>query len=232
MEWDCEVIYQNQRQKAYRAALAILERQRLVYPCSCSRKEIADSAITVTGIDGPVYPGTCRERFFSKEWTGAWRLRTDNKPIEFRDTLRGPVAQRLESDIGDFVLRRADGVFAYQLAVVVDDAEQGINHVVRGEDLLNSTPRQVYLQQLLHYPTPSYLHLPVVTNAQGEKLSKQTNATPVNASDPVPQLVRALCFLGQRPPPELIKSDVASFWKWATKNWKREMIPRKIPETF
>ncbi len=226
MEWDGEVIYQNQRHNAYRTALAIIERQNLVYRCSCSRKEIADSA--PMGIDGAVYPGTCRERSFSEGYTGAWRIKTDNTLIEFNDAFLGPVRQRLENDIGDFVLRRADGIYAYQLAVVVDDAEQGVSHVVRGEDLLNSTPRQIYLQRLLHYPTPSYLHLPVVVNAQGEKLSKQNRAAPVNASDAVPQLMRAIRFLGQSPPAELMESDVASFWMWATKNWKPRMIPRTM----
>lgn len=226
MEWDGEVIYQNRRGKLYQAALSILERQHLVYPCSCSRKDIADSG--VIGLDGSVYPGTCRGRSFSEGYSGTWRLKTHNELIEFKDAVHGPVRQRLESDIGDFVLRRADGIFAYQLAVVVDDAEQGVSHVVRGGDLLNSTPRQIYLQQLLHYPTPSYLHVPVVLNAQGEKLSKQTGAIPVDTSNPVPQLTRAIRFLGQRPPAELIKSDVASFWKWATENWRPEMISENI----
>ncbi|WP_256208670.1 tRNA glutamyl-Q(34) synthetase GluQRS [Nitrosospira briensis] len=230
MEWDGEVIYQNQRYNAYQTPLAILERQNLVYRCTCSRKEIADSAHR--GIDGAVYPGTCRGRSSSEGYSGAWRLKTDNTLIEFNDAFQGPVRQHLENDSGDFVLRRADGIYAYQLAVVVDDAEQGVSHVVRGEDLLNSTPRQIYLQRLLHYPTPSYFHLPVVVNAQGEKLSKQNYAAPVNASDAVPQLTSAIRFLGQDPPAELRESDITSFWKWATKNWKPWMIPRtKVMKT-
>lgn len=228
MEWDGDVVYQNKRHKLYKAALATLERQHLIYTCTCSRKEIADS--TIMGIDGPVYPGTCRGRSLHKGRLGAKRLRTDNKPIEFNDALQGRVRQRLESAIGDFVLQRADGVFAYQLAVVVDDAEQGVTHVVRGEDLLSSTPRQIYLQQLLGYPIPSYLHIPVAVDAQGTKLSKQTCAARLNAYDPVRQLMKAIRFLGQRPPAELINEDIASFWKWATENWKQEMIPRKTAE--
>jgi glutamyl-Q tRNA(Asp) synthetase len=225
MEWDGEVIYQKQRYKAYQAALAVLERQDLIYPCVCSRKEIADS--TIAGIDGLIYPGACRGRFLHEGGRGALRIRTDNQRIEFEDALQGPVLHRLHSDIGDFVLRRADGVFAYQLAVVVDDAEQGITHVVRGRDLLNSTSRQIYLQQLLEYSTPSYLHLPVVVNAQGAKLSKQTCATPIDVSDPIPQLMMALRFLGQAPPTELIRSNVITFWEWATENWKPDRIPQK-----
>lgn len=229
MEWDDEVVYQKQRHKIYQAALAVLKRQLLIYPCSCSRREIADS--TITGIDGPVYPGTCRGRPPCEGCTGAWRVRTDNNLIEFKDTLQGLVRQRLESDIGDFVLRRADGAFAYQLAVVVDDAEQGITHVVRGKDLLNSTPRQIYLQRLLSYPTPSYLHLPVAVNVQGEKLSKQTRAKPLNASDPVPYLMTAIRFLGQVPPAELVKGNAASFWKWAIENWNPGTIPQTSPNS-
>lgn len=222
MEWDGEVIYQNKRNKAYQAALALLEERRLIYPCICSRKEIADSSIA--GIEGPIYPGTCRNSFLHRD-RSAWRIKTNNNLIEFEDALRGRVRHRLESDIGDFVLRRADGIFAYQLAVVVDDAEQGITHIVRGEDLLNSTPRQIYLQQLLGYPTPMYMHLPVVVNARGEKLSKQTHAAPVANSDAVSQLIMAIRFLGQAPPKELKESDVTSLWNWIIKNWKPETVP-------
>lgn len=223
MEWDGEVIYQNERNKAYQAALDLLEKQNLIYPCVCSRKEIADSSIT--GIERAIYPGTCRNRFFYEDRRSAWRVRTDNNLIEFNDALEGRVRQRLESDIGDFVLRRADGIFAYQLAVVVDDAEQGITHIVRGKDLLNSTPRQIYLQQLLGFPTPAYMHLPIAVNARGEKLSKQTHATPITSSDTISQLIMAIRFLGQTPPAELNESNVASFWNWIRENWRPGIIP-------
>ena len=226
MGWDRSVVYQSQRSEAYQAALATLEKQRLIYPCSCSRKEIMDS--TLSGIEGPVYPGTCREHLHRRTSPVAWRIRTDNKPIEFVDSLQGPVRHRLHQDIGDFVLRRSDGVFAYQLAVVVDDAEQGVTHVVRGEDLLNSTPRQIYLQRRLDYPTPYYFHLPVVVNAEGEKLSKQTRAAPVNAANPIPQLITALRLLGQTPLPELVDAELASFWKWTIANWQPARIPRNV----
>ncbi len=228
MDWDGEVLYQNQREEAYKTAFAALEKQYLLYPCVCSRKEIADSSIV--GIDGPVYSGTCRARSVLSVCTGAWRVRTDNRLIEFTDALQNRIQQCLETDIGDFVLRRADGVFSYQLAVVVDDSDQGITHVVRGADLLNSTSRQIYLQRLLGYSTPVYMHLPVAVNAGGEKLSKQTCATAIDSSDPVPQLIMALRFLGQTPPKGLAGSSVASFWEWALENWKPEMIPRKKHE--
>jgi glutamyl-Q tRNA(Asp) synthetase len=224
MEWDGEVIYQSRRNEVYQAALAALEQQGLLYPCTCSRKEIADSSIS--GIDGPVYPGTCRGGLpADRSSTTALRVLTHDDPIEFRDVLRGPIRQQLASATGDFVLRRADGIYAYQLAVVADDAAQGVTHVVRGVDLLDSTPRQIYLQQLLGYPTPAYMHLPVVTNAQGEKLSKQTQAVAVDISRPVAQLVEAVRFLGQTPPVELAESNVASFWQWALENWSPQQIP-------
>ena len=223
MEWDGEVIYQSRRNEAYQAALATLEQQGLLYPCACSRKEIADSSII--GIDGRVYPGTCRGSFSTGRNSTALRVLTHDDPIEFRDALRGLIRQQLASATGDFVLRRADGIYTYQLAVVVDDAAQGVTHVVRGVDLLDSTPRQIYLQQLLGYPTPAYMHLPVVTNAQGEKLSKQTQAVAVDVSRPVMQLVEAVRFLGQTPPAELVESSIASFWQWALENWQPQKIP-------
>lgn len=172
----------------------------------------------------PVYPGTCRNNFPDGNKIGSLRVRTDNNMIEFEDVLQGKIRQHLESDIGDFVLRRADGVYAYQLAVVVDDAEQSITHVVRGADLLDSTPRQIYLQQLLGYPTPAYLHLPVAVNTQGEKLSKQTRAAPIDATRPLPYLLAAVRFLGQHPPAELAEGNVALFWQWARENWQSGSI--------
>ena len=223
MEWDGPVVYQNRRNEAYQAALATLEQQDLIYSCACSRKEIADSSII--GIDGPVYPGTCRGGLPAGKSSTALRVLTHNHPIEFRDALRGLIRQQLASATGDFVLRRADGIYAYQLAVVVDDDAQDITHVVRGADLLDSTPRQIYLQQLLGYPTPAYTHLPVMTNAQGEKLSKQTHAAAIDASRPVAQLIAAVRFLGQTPSAELVEGSVASFWQWALKNWQPEKIP-------
>jgi glutamyl-Q tRNA(Asp) synthetase len=230
MEWDGPVVYQERRQDAYHEALAALERQNLIYRCSCSRKEIADSS--VLGIEGPVYPGTCRRHKREPEFSGAWRLRTSNDLIEFEDAVQGIRQQRIQRDVGDFVICRADGVFAYQLAVVVDDAEQGITHVVRGGDLLNSTPRQIYLQKLLGYSTPSYMHLPVVINTRGEKLSKQTYAAPVDTLHPVLQLVKTIQFLGQAPPPEVSGSNLASFWMWAIENWNREVIPKTLSQMF
>lgn len=223
MEWDGEVIYQSHRLQIYQDALDNLSRQGLIYPCICTRKEIADSSIL--NVNGPIYPGTCSKRTVSKQQTHALRIRTSNNSIEFSDRLRGTYTQKLRNDIGDFILRRSDGIYAYQLAVVVDDAEQQITHVVRGTDLLASTPRQIYLQQLLSYPTPKYLHLPIVTNEAGEKLSKQTYAASIDVSNGLMQLMSALQFLGQNPPAEIIEGTISSLWQWARKHWRINHIP-------
>lgn len=221
MAWDGEVIYQSQRKKYYQDALDLVTALGLVYPCTCTRKEIADSC--VMGTMGPVYPGTCRENSTNTR-PAAVRIRTDNRPIKFKDILQGSIVRQLESETGDFVLRRADGTFAYQLAVVVDDAEQNITHVVRGTDLLDSTPRQIYLQRLLGYTTPSYMHLPIATNSLGEKLSKQTLAQPIDLANASLLLVAALRFLGQAPPQALTGCNISSFWQWALENWKKDKI--------
>ena len=206
------------------AALHRLREQGRVYPCACSRRDIADSA--AAGIEGPVYPGTCRGGLPPDQAARALRIDTRGATVEFEDAVQGNFAHDLERDFGDFVLYRADDVYAYQLAVVVDDAEQGITDVVRGADLLASTPRQIYLQRLLELPQPRYAHLPVAVNAAGEKLSKQTFAAAINAASPLPALIAALTFLGQPPPRELARSSVGELWDWALKNWKLERVPR------
>lgn len=221
--WDGEVMFQSKRDEAYRAALETLQQQGLLYPCNCSRREIADSSLLTAS--GLVYRGQCRSGMRAGRATHALRLITDNTPVCFSDRLLGDYEQRLESEVGDFVLRRADGFYAYQLAVVVDDAEQGINHIVRGADILDSTPRQIFLQQLLRFPTPSYLHLPVAVNLQGEKLSKQTLAPALDRADPLPQLLRVMDFLGQKPPSELAETNLVDFWSWALSNWAVDKIP-------
>ena len=226
MEWDGPVIYQSQCINRYRDALRFLETLELIYACSCTRKEISDSALL--GFEGVVYPGQCRHGLHPKHDNSpkAVRIKTSNDRIEFQDRLQGKIYQSIENEIGDFVLRKSDGIYTYQLAVVVDDGWQGITHIVRGADLLGSTPRQIFLQQLLGYPTPHYLHLPVVTTARGEKLSKQTLAHPVDTKNPLSQLIAAIDFLGQHPPLELIESDLNSFWQWAINNWSVTRIAR------
>jgi glutamyl-Q tRNA(Asp) synthetase len=224
MQWDRAIVYQSTRSDAYHAELHRLRTTGLVYPCACSRREIADSA--VSGIEGPVYPGTCRNGIAAGKTARAWRIDTRGVRIEFDDALQGRVRQNLETDIGDFVLLRADHIYAYQLAVVTDDAEQGITDIVRGADLLDSTPRQIYLQRLLKFPSPRYCHVPVAVNAAGEKLSKQTRAAAVDYTHPVPALVATLRFLGQQPPAALAAASVREIWNWAVPNWRMERVTR------
>lgn len=229
-EWDGKVVFQSRRGAAYSEALARLEREQAVFRCACTRREISDSALSLAG--EPIYPGTCRGGLAPGREARAVRVRVDNGVIAFDDALQGRIEQNLAREVGDFVVRRADGLFAYQLSVVVDDFEQGITDVVRGSDLLASTPRQVLLQRLLGCPMPRYMHLPVAVNRSGEKLSKQTLARPLAIEDAPEQLVRALRFLGQAPPADLAVADVAEIWSWARPSWRSDTIPRQrsLPE--
>lgn len=187
MHWDGEIIWQSQRTVAYQAVFEQLGEH--IYPCACSRKEIADSLVRAspdaTQFLG-VYPGTCQHGIQNGKPARAYRLRVPTKPnanFAFNDRWAGHQQQNLADEVGDFVVKRADGFWAYQLAVVVDDAAQGVTDIVRGADLLDSTARQIYLQSLLGYARPRYLHLPVVNNADGEKLSKQTGAVAFDKGD-------------------------------------------------
>jgi glutamyl-Q tRNA(Asp) synthetase len=195
LEWDGPVLMQSARLERYRAVLDGLSRRGLAYPCSCSRKELEDSALAIDG--ARVYPGTCRQGLAPGKTARALRLRTHEAPIGFEDAIQGWVEQRVEQEVGDFVLQRADGIIAYQLAIVVDDMDQGVTDVVRGADLLDSTARQIHLQRLLGARTPRYAHIPVALHASGEKLSKQTGARPLDLADPKAELARARRFLGQ-----------------------------------
>ncbi len=225
MAWDGEIAYQSTRGDAYREALDQLKSRGLIYPCACSRREIADSAIA--GIDGPVYRGTCRKGLLRGQATRAERVLTRGTQMEFTDAIQGRITHDIEHQIGDFVLKRADGLHAYQLAVVVDDAAQGITDIVRGADLLDSTPRQIYLQQLLGLATPRYAHLPVAVNVMGEKLSKQSLAPPVDAAHPVATLNATLAFLGQDRVHDCDPDDTTAFWKQAIARWSLQRVPHK-----
>ena len=226
LHWDGEIDVQTTRKDLYEAALHKLRSRGLTYACTCSRKEIADSALA--GLEGPVYPGTCRTAGHAEDGT-AIRVRTTNRNIAFSDLVQGGIAQRIEQEIGDFVIKRRDGLFAYQLAVVVDDAEQGITHVVRGADLLDSTARQIHLQHLLGYPTPQYLHIPVAVNALDQKLSKQTLALAVSTSSETTHglLLAALRFLGQSTANVEKSLPAGEFLALAAQNWQRNSIPRQ-----
>lgn len=233
LEWDGSVLYQSRRAEAYEAALARLWAGGWLYECSCTRSDIARFARQ--GPFGPIYPGRCRQGPRSRRKPYALRVLTHPRDIAFDDRLQGTQVQCLTETAGDFVVRRADGLYAYQLAVVVDDATQGITDIVRGADLLDSTPRQIHLQQLLGYPTASYLHLPVAVNAAGEKLSKQTHAPPLDSQQAGDNLWQALCFLSQQPPPELRRASPRELLAWAVSEWRVTAVaPRRsitLPNT-
>ncbi len=220
--WDGPVLYQSQRTAAYAAALDRLDEQGLLYTCACSRREIA--AAGIPGLEGPLYPGTCRTRAARGRGAQAIRLCVETPPISFQDEVQGLVTQDLETEVGDFILRRADGLHAYQLAVVVDDAHQGISHVVRGADLTRSTPRQILLQHYLGLQTPIYAHLPLVLDGQGRKLSKSDAAAPVDSRNPVPTLLQAWAFLGQPAFAEPPLNPV-EFWGQALTSWCLARVP-------
>lgn len=225
-EWDGEIVWQSRRQRRYREILDALCRQGDAYPCACSRREIADSRHGASIDGGQVYPGTCRGGLPPGRAARAWRLRVPDAGIGFVDRVQGEVGHNLERELGDFVLLRADGQFAYQLAVVVDDADAAITDVVRGADLIDSTPRQIWLQGRMGVPTPRYAHLPVATNAAGEKLSKQTLAPAIAADAGVPLLAAAMRFLGQPVPAEVACASLREFWPWAIAHWRIEAVPR------
>ena len=221
LEWDGPVVRQSARLDHYQDAIQKLGAHS--YTCACTRKELEDSALAIDG--SRIYPGTCRAGLAPGKTARAGRtalalrLRTDNAPIRFTDRVQGEVSQSLASEVGDFVVLRADGQFAYQLAVVVDDAAQGVTDVVRGADLLDSTARQIFLQNLLGLARPRYLHVPVATDAAGEKLSKQTHA-----SDAAPEdIPEALGFLGMNPPSGLSSQETLG---WASSHWNPARVPR------
>jgi len=209
--WDGEVVFQSRRKALYQESLNAL--REFTYGCGCSRREIADSALGLAADGAQIYPGTCRDGPPPGRQPRSVRVKVSGS-IDFVDRVQGLQRQNLETEVGDFVLRRADGQFAYQLAMVVDDAAQGVSDVVRGADLLGSTARQIFLQRLLGLPTPRYLHIPAALNAAGEKLSKQTGALPVSESD----FPGALRFLGQTPTTDLQE---------ALRNWDPALIPAR-----
>jgi glutamyl-Q tRNA(Asp) synthetase len=224
LRWDEALRYQSLNTARYEAALEALRAAGVTYPCGCSRREIR--AQGRPGAEGPIYAGTCRNGLPPGRHARSERLRVDAGAIVVEDRIQGRFSQDLGTEVGDFVLRRADGFHAYQLAVVIDDAEQHINQVVRGADLLISTPRQVHLHRLLGLPTPGYAHLPIALGEDGRKLSKSLAAVPVDPADPVPALLRAWRFLGQRPLPE-DPQGVDEFWALAIPRWTLGAVRRQ-----
>lgn len=199
MQWDGDVVIQSERKHLYQTACDQL--QAFTYPCACTRREIVDSRVGTAADGSAIYPGTCAHGIAEGKTVRSIRLRVPeygqaNEHIRFTDRWLGPQDQHLASEVGDFILKRADGYWAYQIAVVVDDALQGVTHIVRGADLLDSTARQIYLQHCLGYPTPAYLHVPLLTSPTGEKLSKQNHAAPLDLTRPLEELLQAARFLG------------------------------------
>ncbi len=221
-QWDGEIQYQSRRLAHYREAMDKLLDAEQAFPCACTRGDIAKS--NPMGPGGRVYPGTCRTGIDAGRVARSVRIKTDPTPVALHDRIQGDYSQSLQRDIGDYVIRRVDGLFAYQLAVVVDDARQGITHIVRGLDLLSSTPRQIHLQRLLGIATPAYAHLPLVVDASGRKLSKQLGSQPVTTDNALESLAAAHAFLHQEPAPDK-PATLEEFWDWALSHWDISRIP-------
>ncbi len=219
-EWDGLTQYQSAQLYIYQDIVSDLIKNNQAYYCTCSRKKIAETGLR--NKHGLIYPGFCR----NKKWhQGAVRIRTRDENIVFNDGLQKTISQNIETEVGDYVIKRADDLFAYHIAVVVDDEYQQITEIVRGSDLHEITPRHIYLQKILNYATPRYIHLPIVTHSTGEKLSKQTGAKPLNKKSSVPQLCQVLTMLGQQPEDSLQYESLSNFWEWAIKNWNLQKIP-------
>ena len=216
LHWDGEVQYQHPRNERYRQGLEHLRSAGWTFPCGCSRKDFQG-----------IYPGTCRHGLAPGKRARTRRMRVANERIAFDDAVQGECSQSLDESVGDFVIRRADGIFAYHLAVVLDDADGLMTEIVRGADLLDSTPRQIHLQRCLDLPTPGYAHLPVAVNANGQKLSKQTFAEPIADKPAADLLVAALDFLGQQPHFRLRDASLDDLWSWAVDHWRLGSVPRQ-----
>ena len=219
-EWNGEILYQSKQTEHYEYALEQLKSLSLVFPCLCSRKQLANS-------NSQIYPGACRSRQLPETGEHALRILAQDITIEFNDIVMGKQSQNMEQQCGDFVIKRRDGLFAYQLAVVVDDALQNITEIVRGSDLLDSTPRQIYLQQLLAYPTPDYCHIPLAVDSDGNKISKSEGATKVDIKNREKLMCDVLDFLGQAPPADLSASNINDIWSWAEEHWDVTHVPSK-----
>ena len=230
LQWDGEISWQSRHLDAYRLAFENLQLQGVIFPCSCSRKEIAQAASAPHHDDDALpYPGTCRDGLRSGAQTRSWRVRVPDSELCFDDRRRGRVCQNLRQSCGDFALRRGDGEFTYQLAVVVDDALTGVNQVVRGDDLLSSTPRQIYLQRLLGMPQPAYCHLPLVGGPGGIKLSKRDNLVSHHLGTLQGRegelLFAVLRFLGHAPPACLAGATCADLLQWGAAHFNADRLP-------
>ncbi len=220
LHWDGEVVHQTARQELYQQVIRCWLEAGQAYYCDCSRQEIM--------AHGNIYPGTCYQRQLPAAANHAIRLRVDSTALTLQDRLQGRFSQRLSESSGDFIIRRRDGIIAYQLAVVVDDIAQGVTDIVRGADLLDSTPRQLWIYHLLSQPTPRYLHVPLVMRPDGEKLSKRLGSAPLDPAQAAQTLHHALSVLAQHPPAELANAPVAQQLQWAITHWQ----PQRLPATL
>lgn len=217
--WDGEVFYQSRHLDTYQAFIAQLINQQQLYPCTCSRKNLAE-----THPESHIYPGFCRNKTAIPTEPYALRLKTESVNITFDDFLQGQVCHNVASQDGDFVIQRKDKIIAYQFAVVIDDFQQGITQVVRGFDLLDCTPPQIYLHQLLNFKVPTYLHVPIITHQNGQKLSKQSYAQAVDIANPAATLFYLLNLLKQQPPLELQHASINELLTWAIENWRPQRL--------
>ena len=224
-QWDDEIVYQSQRDEHYQHFLNVLDKQSLLYGCTCSRKSIQQYK-TDHSITSVAYPGICRNQSLSIK-NHTVRINTGEfDQISFVDGIQGELRQSIQDEVGDFVLKRQDGIYSYQLAVVVDDALQEITHIIRGYDLFENTPRQLLLQHYLELPKQTYAHIPVATNRLNQKLSKQTFAKPIESIDAKINIFRALEFLGQVKIDEYMDCSLSEIWKYAIQNWELERVPK------
>ena len=227
-EWDQSVLYQSNRLKSYQEAVEHLIKQQLAYPCSCSRTSILQKTGQTKG--EIIYPGFCRNGPINKQAKESeltTRIICNDEIIRFNDTVQGKQNFNLTKQVGDFVIKRRDQHFSYQLASGIDDAEQGITEVVRGADLLSCTPSHIHVQSMLNLPSPQYCHLPIALNREGQKLSKQNHAAAIFAEDSTELLYKTLKFLGQMPPIHLMKANQEDIWRWAKTHWQLELVPKK-----
>lgn len=228
LRWDGVLLRQSARGQAYAQAIEQLKRAGRAFDCGCTRREAQSGTM---GIEGPVYPGTCRNGLPYGREPRSVRFVVGDDGFLVQDQVQGVYTQRLDRDIGDFVIRRADGIAAYQLATVVDDATQGVDEVVRGADLLSSTPRQMALQKSLGIDAPRYAHLPILVDTAGEKLGKSTGALALKENAPVRQIFRCLELLGQQPPNMLRARSLSGILGWAIDNWSIDTVPRRAQIT-
>jgi glutamyl-Q tRNA(Asp) synthetase len=219
LEWDGPIVRQSDRGELYDAALRSLGDRNLTFACSCSRSQLEDDLL---------YPGTCRSRAPAAGAQTAVRLLTESGHITFKDRIQGTYRQDVSAAVGDFVLKRRDQIIAYVLSVVVDDDAQGVTHIVRGADLLDNTPRQVYLQRRLGLSEPSYAHVPLLTEANDAKLAKSRRSVYVSADCPLPQLFSVFSLLGLAPPPALVSASIHEAWAWAIAEWGIHKVPRRL----